>query len=58
MMPTPLRPGQDVAGRLGHGQHEAPPQPPQLGHAPREVRPCLALNAASGLAAGGAADCF
>ena len=55
VLPTPLRPGQNVADRLGYGQHESPPQPPPLGHAPWEARPRLALNAASGLACGG--DC-
>ena len=53
MVLTPLRPGQDVAGGLRHGQHSPPQQPPQLRHAQREVRPRRALNAASGLASGG-----
>src|SRR5688572_19796876 len=37
---------QDVAGRLPHGQDQAPQQPPNLGDAQREERPRLALNAA------------
>src|SRR6266850_1189535 len=53
MVLTPLRPGQDVAGRGGHGPHESPPQPPPFGHAQREARPRLALNAASGCATWG-----
>jgi hypothetical protein len=58
MVLTPLRPGQDVAGGLGYGPHEPPPQAPQLGHAPWEARPRWALNAARGLTPWGGGRLF
>src|SRR4029453_15091897 len=51
--PTPVRPTQDVTGRLRHGQDQSPQQPTPLGDAQREERPRPALNAASGLTSRG-----
>jgi hypothetical protein len=58
MPPAPAGPGQDVVGGLLHGQDQPPQEPPNLGHAQREARPRLALNAVSGLTSGGGGRLF
>jgi len=54
MPAAPLGPRQDMVHRLRHRKDDAPQQPPNFGHAQRDVRPQLALNAATLLASWGA----